>query len=153
MNKGNQSHRLKKVECLIKPMHWFLNGLRCLEKMTEAEKVLCGYLKGGVDGLKFRRQHPVGIHIADFYCHKLKLIIELDGKVYERPEIKILDEHRENELREWGYEVIGFTNEELFQNIDKVLILIKLKVEELKPVRQSFGASSPPFREDLGGFL
>lgn len=48
--------------------------------MTIAEKVFWGYLKGGVDGLKFRRQHPIGIYISDFYCHAVKLIIELDGK-------------------------------------------------------------------------
>jgi cyclase len=103
--------------------------------MTEAENVLWGYLKGGLNGLKFRRQHPIGVYIAYFYCHIVKLIIELDGKIHDKQEVKILDEQRENDLREWGYQVIRFTNEELFQNIDKVLITIKLKIEALKPVK------------------
>ena len=56
--------------------------------------------------MKFRRQHPIGVYIADFYCHAIKLAIELDGKIHDKPEVKILDEQRESELRNWGYEVI-----------------------------------------------
>lgn len=113
----------------------FENAKALRKNMTEAEKVLWGYLKGGIDGFKFRRQHPIGVYIADFYCHKTKLVIELDGKIHDKPEVKILDEQRENELKRLGYEVIRFTNEELFQNIEKVLITIKLKVEELRPAQ------------------
>lgn len=109
----------------------FENAKALRKNMTEAEKVLWGYLKGGIDGLKFRRQHPIGFYIADFYCHAVKLVIELDGKIHNKPEVKTLDEQRENELRKWGYQVIRFTNEELFQDIEKVLQTIKLKVEEL----------------------
>jgi very-short-patch-repair endonuclease len=133
------------------------------KNMTEAEKVLWGYLKGGLNGFKFRRQHPIGVYIADFYCHPVKLIIELDGKIHDRPEVKLLDEQRETDLRRWGYEVIRFTNEELFQNIEKVLLTIKLKVDEqaeAKKVSEKTGeakkssdAGSPAFREDLGGSL
>ena len=57
--------------------------------------------------------------------------MELDGKIHDKPAVKILDEQRESELRHWGYEVIRFTNQELFQNIEKVLQTIRKKVEEL----------------------
>ncbi len=113
----------------------FENAKALRKNMTEEEKVLWGYLKRGIDGFKFRRQHPIGVYIADFYCHKTKLVIELDGKIHDKPEVKILDEQRENELKRLGYEVIRFTNEELFQNIEKVLITIKLKVEGLRPAQ------------------
>ena len=109
----------------------FANAKALRKNMTEAEKVLWGYLKGGVNGLKIRRQHAIGIYIADFYCHPVKMVIELDGKIHENADVKVLDEHRESELRKWGYEIIRFTNEELFQDINKVLTTIKLKVEEL----------------------
>ena len=59
------------------------------------------------------------------------MVIELDGKIHARPEVKILDEQREGDLKRWEYEVIRFTNEELFRDIEKVLLTIKLKVEEL----------------------
>lgn len=49
-------------------------------KMTPAEKLLWEELRGKkFMGLKFRRQHPVLVYIADFYCHSIKLIIEIDG--------------------------------------------------------------------------
>ena len=41
------------------------------KNMTEAEKVLWGFLKGGLNGLKFRRQHPIEVYIADFYYHAI----------------------------------------------------------------------------------
>jgi very-short-patch-repair endonuclease len=50
--------------------------------MTDAENKLWNHLKHGVGGLKFRRQHPLKNYIADFYCHKLKLIIEADGGIH-----------------------------------------------------------------------
>jgi cyclase len=114
----------------------FANAKALRKNMTEAEKVLWGYLKGGVHGLKIRRQHAIGIYIADFYCHQIKLVIELDGKIHEDAEVKILDEHRESELRGWGYEIIRFTNEELFEDINKVLTSIKIKVEELTKAKK-----------------
>ena len=46
--------------------------------MTDAEMILWNELKNGINGLKFRRQHPIGIYITDFYCHELKLIVEVD---------------------------------------------------------------------------
>jgi cyclase len=109
----------------------FENAKALRKNMTEAEKVLWGYLKGGINRLKFRRQQPIGFYIADFYCHPAKLVIEMDGKIHNQPEVKLNDELREKELRSAGYTVIRFTNEELFQNIEKVLKTIKLKVEEL----------------------
>ena len=46
--------------------------------MTDAEMILWNELKNGINGLKFRRRHPIGIYITDFYCHELKLIVEVD---------------------------------------------------------------------------
>ena len=82
------------------------------------------------------------MYICDFYCHQVKLVIELDGKIHDDPEVKILDEHRESELREWGNEIIRFTNEELFQDINKVLTTIKLKVEELRKAKMVSGETN-----------
>ncbi len=58
----------------------FANAKHLRKNMTDAETVLWMYLKEGINGLKFRRQHPIGIYIADFYCHKARLIIEIDGE-------------------------------------------------------------------------
>ncbi|MBI2729205.1 MAG: DUF559 domain-containing protein [Sphingobacteriales bacterium] len=99
--------------------------------MTDAEMLLWGYLKNGVKGLKVRRQHPLGIYIADFYCHKIKLIIELDGSVHEKLEVKEYDKKREDDLISWGYKVKRFKNEEVMAATDKVLDEINSIVENL----------------------
>ena len=98
--------------------------------MTDAEKVLWLHLKNGVKRLKFRRQHP-GIYIADFYYHKVKLIVEADGLFHDRMEIKEYDKKREGDLKAIGYCILRFTNEEIFTDLKNVLEKIETKVEHL----------------------
>lgn len=102
------------------------------KNMTDAEINLWMHLKAGVKGLKFRRQHPIGIYIADFYCHKVKLIVEADGKIHQRKDIKEYDEQRENSLLSMGYTIIRFTNDEILKNIEIVLAAIEQKVDALQ---------------------
>jgi very-short-patch-repair endonuclease len=99
--------------------------------MTNAEMVLWGYLRVGVHGLKFRRQHPIGIYIADFYCHKLRLIIEIDGSIHNRIDIKDYDMQRESDLKEWNYTIIRFTNDQVLKAPEQVLAAINSSVESL----------------------
>ena len=100
---------------------------------TIAEKLLWEKLRNNqLGGLKFRRQHPVNIYIADFYCHKFKLIIELDGDYHNQEEQKQKDEVRTEVLRLNDLKIIRFKNEEVEQDINQVLITIKNKIEQLK---------------------
>ena len=95
------------------------------KNMTDAEKILWLYLKQHFEGFKFRRQHPFGIYIADFYCHKSKLVIEVDGKIHDDVEIKANDEARQQSIEEAGITVIRFRNEEIFKEPEMVLQKIK----------------------------
>ena len=100
---------------------------------TKAEKLLWEKLRNNqLGGLKFRRQHPVNIYIADFYCHKFKLIIELDGDYHNQEEQKQKDEVRTEVLRLNDLKIIRFKNEEVEQDINQVLTTIKNKIEQLK---------------------
>ena len=100
---------------------------------TKAEKLLWEKLRNNqLGGLKFRRQHPVNIYIADFYCHKFKLIIELDGDYHDQEEQKQKDEVRTEVLRLNDLKIIRFKNEEVEQDINQVLTTIKNKIEQLK---------------------
>ena len=92
---------------------------------TEAESLLWEYLRAGVLGVSFKRQHVIGDYIADFICLSQKLIIELDGAYHNTPKQELNDQQRTEWLENKGYCVIRFTNEELFSNIDKVLETIK----------------------------
>jgi len=69
--------------------------------------------------LKFRRQHPIGPYIADFFCPGKKLIIELDGESH--PSKEPYDAARTAWLIQQGYQVVRFTNPELLEDLDGVL--------------------------------
>ena len=90
-------------------------------RMTPAEEVLCKLIHINEWKLKFRRQHPIWNYVADFYCHKLKLVIELDGGIHEQEEIKKYDEARENHLKEFGLTILRFKNEQVLSNSDEVM--------------------------------
>jgi len=100
--------------------------------MTPAEKFLWQYIRNNKLGVKFRRQHPLYFYIADFYCHELKLVIELDGGIHFLPENKERDEGRTAELDRFDIKVIRFKNEEVFESLSLVLGKITEKIKELK---------------------
>src|ERR1700712_2511410 len=99
----------------------FKNAELLRNNMTPAEMVLWGYLKGNQLGAKFRRQHPLGIYIADFYCHQHKLIIEIDGSIHNLPEIIKNDLERQISLENDGMKFLRFKNDEIFNHLEKVL--------------------------------
>ena len=88
---------------------------------TEAESLLGEYLKADSLGVTFKRQHIIGLYIADFICLRHRLIVELDGKYHQLPEQQTSDAERTAWLEKKGYRVLRFTNEELFRDINKVL--------------------------------
>lgn len=88
------------------------------ENMTLAEKAVWELLKGKkMLGLRFKLQHPIDIFIADFYCHSLKLVIEIDGGIHKSNDQGEYDIGREAELKHWGIKVVRFTNEEVKDDI------------------------------------
>lgn len=80
-------------------------------------------------GLKFRRQHPIGNFIADFYCHEYKLVIEIDGNVHLINSQKIKDLERDRIMKEEGLTVIRFSNEDVFFNPQIIEIELKKHLE------------------------
>ena len=77
-----------------------------------------------IEGLKFRRQHPIQQYIVDFICPERKLIIELDGG--QHAQAIEYDEKRTQFLESKGYTVIRFWNNEVLTNIEGVYeVLIK----------------------------
>jgi very-short-patch-repair endonuclease len=104
----------------------FANAQKLRENATEAEEFLWLALRENqLDGCKFRRQHLLSIYIADFYCHKLKLVIEIDGGYHQTKEQMLLDEKRTATIEFQGLKVMRFTNEEVLLNLPDVLNKIK----------------------------
>jgi very-short-patch-repair endonuclease len=91
------------------------------ENMTQSEKAVWELLKSkNMLGLRFKPQHPIDIFIADFYCHPLKLVIEIDGGIHKSVDQREYDIGREAELERWGIKVIRFTNEEVENDINHI---------------------------------
>jgi very-short-patch-repair endonuclease len=99
---------------------------------TEAEKMLWKKLnKKQIMGLHFRRQHPINMFIADFYCAKIKLVIEIDGSIHEIPEYQQHDTGRSEILNDFGITVIRFTNEQVLEEIDHTINQIEIVTRQL----------------------
>ena len=102
--------------------------------MTEAEEILWEKLKNRkIFKARFRRQHPISIFIVDFYCHELKLVIEIDGGIHLNKEVAEHDEGREYDIEKFGIKILRFTNKQIFNNLDLVLNEILRTVSELEP--------------------
>lgn len=103
-------------------------GRALRKETTEAEDKLWQHLRNKkLNGLKFRRQHPLHNYIADFYCHEAKLVIEIDGAVHTTKDNAEYDKGRTYELQELGVTVLRFWNDEVMNDIKMVLV----KVEEV----------------------
>ena len=101
------------------------------KNVTDAEKLLWHRLRNRkVEGCKFRRQHPIGKYIADFYCHEKRLVVEIDGSVHHKSEILENDLNRTAVFNQYGIDVIRFTNEEVLNYVDNVLRVIAMKLAE-----------------------
>ena len=104
----------------------FSNAKKLREDSTAAEEKLWLAVKDNqVEGYKFRRQHPISNYIANFYCHALKLVIEIDGEYHLPEEQQLLDEKRTSAIEFQGLKVIRFTNEEILMQLPEVIDKIK----------------------------
>jgi len=99
-------------------MHHRAKELR--QTQTPAEEKLWHVLRRkNLNRHKFRRQHPIGPFIVDFYCNDANLIIELDGEIHNFQEEQ--DTARTQWLEERGYRVLRFTNQQVDMNIHTVI--------------------------------
>ena len=99
--------------------------------MTDAERKLWQYLRGNQLGVKFRRQHPFENYILDFVCLPLALIIEVDGGQHmERVE---RDAKRTALLEAAGFRVLRFWNNQVLNELDAVVEMIRVTIETHPP--------------------
>ena len=102
------------------------------ESQTNAEGLLWHYLRDKqLAGYKFRRQQPIGPYIVDFACMPKKLLIELDGG--QHAEQHTYDKKRDEFLREKGYKILRFWNNDVFENCFGVLESIRAAVQDPPP--------------------
>ncbi len=110
--------------------------------MTDAERILWSRIRPSVaQGLRFRRQHPVGPFIVDFACPLSRLAIEVDGETHGTDEEIAYDKRREAYLRSRGWHVLRFTNQEIYKSLNAVLDGIWRWSPSVSPLR---GEPPPP---------
>ena len=90
--------------------------------------------------MRFQRQKCIDQYIADFYCFRAKLIIELDGGGHYDPESEEKDANRTKQLEKYGLKVIRFCNMDIDKNFHSVCTVIDHEVKE----RLGCGVLFPP---------
>ena len=104
--------------------------------LTPSETKIWNGVRNHQLGPKIRRQHPIDRFIADFYCPRAKLIIEIDGDSHSDPDRAVYDLERTSWLQACGYSVIRFPNHQVERDLNTVLEIIQNKINELSPACQ-----------------
>jgi very-short-patch-repair endonuclease len=109
---------------------------------TEAEKTLWKALRRDQLGVSFRRQHPIGRYVLDFYCPSAGLAVEVDGGQHAAGNQQEIDQRRDQWLLANGIRMLRFWNNEVLSNLEGVLQTI---VRDLKrtPSRRAERADLP----------
>lgn len=106
----------------------FRNAAKLRDDMTEPEMRLWEYLKTKPFGFKIRRQHPLAGYVLDFYCHKLRLSIEIDGGYHLTKEQKEKDDERTKYIENLGITELRFTNNQVLQKYEDVITQINKRL-------------------------
>ena len=116
---------------LVNKLNRFAKNLRT--QSTDTEKLLWRHLRAKqFEGLKFRRQQPIGRYIVDFVCFEKKIVIECDGGQHSLDRRK--DQKRDRWFREQGFRVLRFWDNEVLQNIEEVLRVIQSECRDHPPL-------------------
>ncbi|MDO9391176.1 MAG: DUF559 domain-containing protein [bacterium] len=98
--------------------------------MTLAERCFWNAVRANkIVGMHFHRQQVIDGFIADFYCGDQRLVVEIDGGIHETQ--KDNDNKRETALKKNGLRIIRFSNQEVINNLDRVLQKLKIYVREI----------------------
>ncbi len=101
---------------------------------TRAERRLWqGLRREQVAGFRFRRQVILGGYISDFACLDARMAVEVDGATHSTDEEIARDAARSAALAAQGFNILRFTNEDVYGNLDGVLETIRMRLIELRP--------------------
>ena len=92
--------------------------------VSTIEKILWSKIRNQQLGVKLRRQHGIGKYIVDFYCPDFQLVIELDGDSHYQEGAQEYDHIRDEFMRAAGLRILRFTNIEVMNNLDEVVLAI-----------------------------
>ncbi len=124
-------------KCIYRTIRSKKHARRFRKAMTREEKMLWGYYLRKYP-VRFHRQYAIGRYIADFYCRKAKLVIELDGSQHFMKDGVAHDCRRTAFMKQFGILVLRFMNKEILTNLSGVCEYIDFMVtQRLKELRSS----------------
>ncbi|WP_188449090.1 endonuclease domain-containing protein [Sphingomonas psychrolutea] len=123
-------------------------------EMSLPEIILWRVLRQRPGGLKFRKQHPAGFYVLDFFCAEVKLAIEIDGEVHARGDQPAFDQRRDAQLALYGIATLRIPASDALRNLDAVVIHIIEAVRARLPLHhlpEEANGPPPPAGEELKG--
>ena len=120
-------------------------------EMSLPEVLLWQQLRRQATGYKWRKQHPAGPYILDFYCDALRLCVEVDGEAHNRDGRPQKDARRDAWLAGQGMLILRIPAVEVLRNMDDILSLLDLHARERAPLHRPADGPPPPagLGEDL----
>ena len=115
------------------PPNHFARAREMRKEQTTAERRLWTGLRRLGLGVKFRRQHPIGPYVVDFYSWSGGLVVEVDGESHATPEAQIYDAERDEYFSTLGLDVLRFTNQDISDDLDAVLARIGCALDQVAP--------------------
>jgi very-short-patch-repair endonuclease len=123
---------------------------RLRRKMTLPEVILWHWLRQRPKGLKFRRQHPTGPYVLDFFCSDARLAIEIDGEAHSRGDRPERDARRDRWLQSAGIETLRIPATAVLEDADAALQWIVIRATSRLPLHHPAAPAGPPPRGKLG---
>ena len=121
---------------------------RARRELSLPEALLWQRLKGAPNGIRFRKQHPIGAYRADFYCASARLVIEIDGMAHDMGDRPRRDAVRNAFLEQSGYRVLRITAADVLRDVDAAADAIVSHAAS--PLHPAFGGAPLPVNgEDL----
>jgi len=96
---------------------------------TLSEVILWQKIKQRSYGVQFHRQVPMLDYMVDFYCHEIKLVIEIDGSSHDYK--YFADKKRQSRLEQYGIVFLRFTDSEIKKDLFSVELALREKIETL----------------------
>ena len=118
------------------------------KSMSLPENMLWQRLRGSQLGMKFRRQHPIGPYVADFFCSAARLVIEIDGEAHNRGEAPQRDSVRDKFMVERGLTVLRISAADVLRDANAVAEAIAVRAGN--PLHHP-SDGPPPHRSRQGG--
>ena len=117
-------------------------------KMTLPEVLLWQRLRGAPGGCKFRRQHPSGAYVLDFYCADARLAVEVDGQGHDARQVE--DVHRDRWFADAGIKTLRIAATDVLRDPDAAAAAVLSAAVSRLPLHHPAAPGGPPPRDELG---